>query len=400
MHSGMDGTSKKTRVKKKKWLYRKCTTMPLEQAIKTIEKIALEKNITCFNEWRTYAENNPIPDGLPVRPDRTYKGEYKKLNELLGLAYKPKRKVKIKKKKKRRGRPKKPMMSFEEAKKTIERIALKNNIHTITAWFRYASIYRTPAGLPLKLYEAYHGKYETLSEFLGSAYKCKQWLTYQAAKKYLKQFKIKSYPDFKKWHKTANAPWIPYNPNKFYGDDWISWSDFLSHDRGGYNLGWRPYKEALKWVHTQQVKNFHGWRKLVKDNKVPPDIPKRPDFVYKEEWKSWKEWCGNTLSVRLEVVQNKDPIIYIIKEKNLPLNIYTIATEKGGLKRLEEREKEEGFKILRLYEYNRERAQILKEIIDRNCSKWWESDEENQYIVQNIFAFFENLEYYFKSIMR
>jgi hypothetical protein len=48
---------------------------------------------------------------------------------------------------------------------------------------------------------------------------------------------------------------------------------------------WRSFNDALKWVHSQHVKNKNDWKKLCASKKFPKDIPKTPMRVYAKELK-------------------------------------------------------------------------------------------------------------------
>ena len=53
--------------------------------------------------------------------------------------------------------------------------------------------------------------------------------------------------------------------------------------RNSQDHKWRPFKEALKWARSQNIKNRDEWRELVKSKDFPNDIPKVPTHVYKKE---------------------------------------------------------------------------------------------------------------------
>ena len=62
--------------------------------------------------------------------------------------------------------------------------------------------------------------------------------------------------------------------------------------RNSPNHKWRSFESALKWVHSQKIKNKSDWKKLIKSKNFPSDIPKTPDHVYKEQWKGYGYWYG------------------------------------------------------------------------------------------------------------
>lgn len=53
-----------------------------------------------------------------------------------------------------------------------------------------------------------------------------------------------------------------------------------------------PYKEAAIALIKLGVKNSTHFETLKKNNRIPAEVPARPDMYYKEEWGSWKEFLA------------------------------------------------------------------------------------------------------------
>jgi len=51
---------------------------------------------------------------------------------------------------------------------------------------------------------------------------------------------------------------------------------------------WRSYEEAKEYIRKKNIRSISGWIKFTKKNNFPPDIPKAPDYTYKN--KGWKNW--------------------------------------------------------------------------------------------------------------
>jgi len=55
----------------------------------------------------------------------------------------------------------------------------------------------------------------------------------------------------------------------------------------------RSFEDALKFVHKLKLKDEKSWRKYLKSNKKPNDIPSDPRSAYKDSgWKSLGDWFG------------------------------------------------------------------------------------------------------------
>jgi hypothetical protein len=61
------------------------------------------------------------------------------------------------------------------------------------------------------------------------------------------------------------------------------------------NINWRPIDKAAEYVQTLGIKSKDGWSEYIKTAKLPDDIPKSPNTVYKRlgQWKGWAYFFGN-----------------------------------------------------------------------------------------------------------
>ena len=59
-------------------------------------------------------------------------------------------------------------------------------------------------------------------------------------------------------------------------------------------VNWRNFEEARAFAHSRNFDSRKGWRDLVKSNKLPRDIPREPNEVYKGKgWIGWGDWLGS-----------------------------------------------------------------------------------------------------------
>jgi len=56
-------------------------------------------------------------------------------------------------------------------------------------------------------------------------------------------------------------------------------------------LSWRPFEEAREFIKSLQLKNENDWRKFIKSEELPFDIPKSPHAVY-NKWQGMGDWLG------------------------------------------------------------------------------------------------------------
>ena len=62
------------------------------------------------------------------------------------------------------------------------------------------------------------------------------------------------------------------------------------HDRGKHK--WRPFIAARAWAHEQRFASGTGWRGFCALGKMPSDIPRSPDYAYRDQWVSWGDFLG------------------------------------------------------------------------------------------------------------
>jgi hypothetical protein len=179
--------------------------------------------------------------------------------------------------------------------------------------------------------------------------------------------------------------------------EWTTWNDFLgTENKFGELKTYRPYEEAIAFVHKQQLKTYEDWKQFCHDGKRPPDIPSRPDMYY-SKWISWNHWLGNKPIELLEAkkLTEENYIFYIIREKNSPAeNIFTFGIEETGYFGVLDRQKQEMFEIIKLFWYEKEKDEQIRTLIERFSTPYY--GEEKKRIVPNIF----DIIWYLQIILR
>ncbi|MDC0167614.1 DEAD/DEAH box helicase family protein [Candidatus Pelagibacter sp.] len=55
---------------------------------------------------------------------------------------------------------------------------------------------------------------------------------------------------------------------------------------------YKTFNDAKKWVQKQKINSVHEWNLIKDKSNFPIDIPKAPQFIYVDEWKSWGDFFG------------------------------------------------------------------------------------------------------------
>ena len=127
-------------------------------------------------------------------------------------------------------------------------------------------------------------------DFLG--YEPLFQLRFEKARNYVRSLSLVSQDEWKEWSKSAERPVvIPSRPDRDYkGEGWLSWPDFLGYRPAGE---WLDFEEARDFARSLGLKSVKEWNEWSKGRDRPPDIPSRPDKVYKDEgWKGYVDFLG------------------------------------------------------------------------------------------------------------
>jgi superfamily II DNA or RNA helicase len=128
------------------------------------------------------------------------------------------------------------------------------------------------------------------------------WMPFEEAKAYVRNLGLKNQAEYWKFHNENNLPKnLPYSPYQVYKNEgWISYPDFLGYDSLFRDL-W-DYNKSKKYIKKFYFKSQKEFYKYAKSNKLPSQIPLRPDSAYKN--KGWKGW-GDFLATGSVANQNK-----------------------------------------------------------------------------------------------
>lgn len=153
-----------------------------------------------------------------------------------------------------------------------------------------------------------------------------------------------SYEDLKSWIKnnlkcSSKEEWhslsrdkklpsfIPKNPyEKYKSKDWKGWGDLLGTNRIKDNtitINYVSYENAKKIIKANlNVSSGNLWKKLAKDNKIPKEIPNRPERYYKNKgWISWGDFLGtNRVANQKRTFISYEETISWLKENKLFFN--------------------------------------------------------------------------------
>jgi hypothetical protein len=178
--------------------------------------------------------------------------------------------------------------------------------------------------------------------------------------------------------------------------EWISWNDFLGTNNEfnvRSNIKWRTLSDSIHFVHSLKLKTQRDWLEYCKAHveTIPEDIPRRPDVVY-DKWVSWNHWLGNkpVEAAQARVEASKTAVFYIIHEEGVPYNVLNYGMEPRGIAALKERYERSPFESIKMFWYEQEHGNTIKNIIDSLSSPYL--DDDKQRITPNVWGIVERLE--------
>lgn len=222
-----------------------------------------------------------------------------------------------------------------------------------------------------------------------------KYVDYNEASEFIKGEMIPSRTKYYEWWDRHKPKDIPKFAHRIYRNEWKGWNEFLGNDNtfGIHNVSrWRPYEEAMMYVHSLSLTSYAQWMEYCKEDKIPKDIPARPDTVY-PKWRTWKHWLGNKAIEAIEAkreAEGRTQVYYIIHEQGVPENVLTFGLEPNGVRGLKDRWDREQFTIIRAFWYDRNEAEYVTNVVNSLSVKYL--GEDRQRIVPNYWEIIYYLE--------
>lgn len=206
-----------------------------------------------------------------------------------------------------------------------------------------------------------------------------RYVSYKEASRVAQQAECRSRDQYWRWHVKYAHAGIPKMPQRVY-EEWTSWNDFLGTSNkfipGRFKERRRTYRtfwEAARFVHPLKLRTAKEWITHCDENEIPDDIPRRPDNYYRktDEWLGWPSFLGVTTTKVVEAQQQNVAVLAFIVAVGQQPNIITMLLEKEGIAALKESQQSNGFKIYRVYEYERDLMSQVQQILDWCSSPYY-----------------------------
>jgi hypothetical protein len=221
--------------------------------------------------------------------------------------------------------------TFDLARSFVHSLKLRS----VSDWQIYCKSGEKPDDIPVTPNHVYKNDgWESWSNWIGNG-NTRNYRPFKEARAFVHSLELKNQANWIKYSRSDDRPKdIPAAPSGAYKNKgWVSMGDwlgtgFIAHQHKAY----RPFSEALAFVHTLGLKNRNAWRMYLKKGDKPDDIPADPNNTYKESgWESFGHWLGTGSDQKRKFRPFKDArdFVHSLHIKNLDgWKIYCKSDEK------------------------------------------------------------------------
>jgi superfamily II DNA/RNA helicase len=118
----------------------------------------------------------------------------------------------------------------------------------------------------------------------------RNFLSYDEAKKYVKQNDIETLTQYYDLYKNKKLPeFLPAAPEQVYRNEWKGYSEFFDNKYRSSEI--LSFDECKKFIKNKKINNLKDWQVFSK-TKRPKNIPSNPQRTFKKQWKGWKDFLG------------------------------------------------------------------------------------------------------------
>jgi hypothetical protein len=234
------------------------------------------RSLAAYHEWS--ASPARLLD-IPAYPNEVYAGKgWVNWADWLGAELKPHNRN---------------FLPFAEARELARSLGLAHG----AAYRAWANSPERLPGLPVYPSEAYAGQgWAGWPDWLAQPEPADKFKAFAEARAHVHTLKLASMAAYKAWYADPASPaGFPSNPDKFYaGQGWVDTADWLGtppkrwvDNRPDFDV----LRARIRALKLGSVKAFWRWQK-----QSAPELPARPDVVYRDVWQGWRDFLGTDVS--------------------------------------------------------------------------------------------------------
>jgi len=248
--------------------------MPFNEARKITRGLKIRSKL----EWMEFCKTSNL--NIPRNAAKIYKDKgWKSWSDFLGYKNKGIREF----------------LSLTDAKKYL----WSKNISNILEWREFIKNGNLPENIPSNPRNIYTDdpEWKSLADFVGynkGFEGIDNFLPFKQAREIVWTLNLRSWTEWKGYCSSEDRNIkIPKSPQYAYKDEWLSIQDWLGYKKGFKGYNYLPFKDARSFVHNLKLKTQKEWKKYVKSNLRPENIPSNPHRFYKNKgWIGLGDWLG------------------------------------------------------------------------------------------------------------
>lgn len=262
--------------------------LPFNEAREYVQNIALKTT----GEWKKWSKGTldgkgKRPDFIPSNPNVVYKFKgWKSWSNWIGTE----REINY--------------LPFDEARAYVRNLRLKNFVEWQKYYQKKIKGVEKPENIPWNPQDIYKDEWEGIKDWLGI-----EWMNFEKAREFVRNLNLRGQNEWKLYSKGELEGYdlkpnnIPSDPKRVYSE-WVDLGDWLGTERkrtgSTQNVDdtWLSYTDAKKFIHALGLSGYNQWKSYIYNHittlpQKPRNIPKAPDFVYKDDgWSGWDDWLG------------------------------------------------------------------------------------------------------------
>lgn len=206
--------------------------------------------ITTKREFNLAKSQGVIPKNIPKNPDHVY------------------------------DKPLKKWRPFKQARSYVRKLRIKTQKQ-----YRTQHNNKIPNDIPSNPNREYPNEWINYNDWLGNDKIADQlkkeqlFFSFKKARSIVRKLGIKSYRDWFRYAKSGKKPkQIPTHPNRVYGKEFKSWTDWIGKKISTRKRYFISFDEAKKIARKNEIKTSTEWKKFAGKSRMP--IPINPSSVY------------------------------------------------------------------------------------------------------------------------
>ena len=185
---------------------------------------------------------------------------------------------------------------FEQAVEYVRAL----NFSFIADYHRWSKSGQRPSDIPSHPDRTYKKRkqWRGWGYYLGESFvdSKRRFKDFEPAVEYIRALGLQSSKEHEQWSQSGKRPVdIPSRPYKVYKDQWRGWDyylgeSFVDNRKGGF----RDFEPAVEYVRAFNFRNSGEYDQWSQSGKKPADIPADPYQAYKDQWRGWDYYLGES----------------------------------------------------------------------------------------------------------